>query len=103
MARALHRGIVPQTCGVGVLGIFRHNGMVHGDPLKTVPPYGGAGWEIASFTNEFNFRKEYEEAYKELKARWKVVYQSPVRINHRTGRQFFFCIYDTRQKGDGGA
>jgi hypothetical protein len=90
--RANFNQIVPQTCGVGILGIFRVNA---GTALNTIVPMGGCGWVIASFTPE---RPEYEQAYKELCKRWRRVYQSPVRVNKRTNRQFFFCIFDTESK-----
>ena len=92
-------GIVNQTCGVSYVGYFR----TQPDPydwepthtIKNFPAPEGAGWVIAGFTEE---RVEYKEAYEQLKAKWPIVYQSPVRVNERTGRKFFFCIYDTKGK-----
>lgn len=89
--RALYNTVLPQSCGVGELGIFRRVG---GTPVKDITPLGGAGWLIVSFTPA---RSEYKEAYEALCKRWKLVYQSPVRINKRTQREFFFCIFDTEK------
>jgi hypothetical protein len=95
-------GIVNLTCGVSYLGYFRHysNHEPHwGDPpnptIANLQVPQGAGWFIAGFTNE---KPVYAEAYEQLKAKYKIVYQSPVRVNTRTGRQFFFCIYDAKSK-----
>lgn len=99
--KVFHRGIVPQTCGVGVLGVFRSPSAVGGTPtIADVGDTGGggAGWEIASFTNEAVHGTVYKKAYEELSKKWKIVMQSPVRINTRTGHQFFFCIYDRNSK-----
>lgn len=95
-------GIVPQTCGVGVMGIFNYyqntqTSWAH--DVKKAKPQGGAGWLIVSFTNCAAKKEEYKEAYETLKQRWKIVYQSSPRKNKRTGFQFFFCIYDTTKKG----
>lgn len=40
----------------------------------------------------------YKKAYEQLKGKWKIVYQSPVRINTRTDRRFFFVNYDRKAK-----
>ena len=92
---------VPNTCGVGVWSIFRfrqrgyHNWM---KPISTARNEGGAGWLIASFTDDPTLGETYHQAYKQLKKRFPIVYQSPVRVNRRTGRQFFFCVYDTNNR-----
>jgi hypothetical protein len=99
MTKALHNTVVPNTCGVGVLGIFRDNNSQEGGhwipTLEQVAPITGCGWVIAGFTNQ---KPVYRQAYLDLRKRWKLVYQSPVRVNTRTGRKFFFCIFDSREK-----
>jgi hypothetical protein len=99
---ANHHRIIPMTCGVGEVGWFRKEGgpVWDGKKLASLKPSGGAGWMIAGFTNSLAHGDTYEQAYELLKKRWTIVYQSPVRKNKRTGHQFFFCIYDTTQKGN---
>jgi hypothetical protein len=99
--KALYNKILPQTCGVGELGYFRDEkeiGVVYGESLSNLKPMGGAGWAIASFTSQKAMKETYEAAEAELRARWPVVYESPKRRNTRTGRTFWFCIFDTRGK-----
>lgn len=102
---ANHIDHLTQSCGITELGIFRKESIYtwSNDPkrirdlnLKDV----GAGFALASFTDLFSFEEIYQEAYEELKKKYKIVYQSPVRVNRRTGRKFFFCIYDTTRKGN---
>lgn len=101
MAKAGQNTIVPQTCGVGVSGIFRKNSEYTGTQptIAEMANVGGAGWHMAGFTNtpEDN-APTYKQAYKELKVKWKIIYQSPVRTNTRTNHPFFFCLYDTTKK-----
>jgi hypothetical protein len=95
--QAGHNSVVPHTCGVGVVGHFRNSEELSywdgAEDLKTLVPTGGCGWVIASFTEK---RPEFKEAYEILCKRWKLIYQSPVRVNNRTHRKFFFCIFDSR-------
>lgn len=98
-----HNQIVPQTCGVGVLGIFRDTpGLLDTDTrrLLNIQPTGGAGWAIASFTDDPMHGEAYAKAERMLKKRFKVVFESEKRTNKRTGRLFWFCIYDTTQDGE---
>jgi hypothetical protein len=100
--RALMKGVVPQTCGVGFSGIFRNlpAGSTQGDAVASMTNVGGCGWHIAGFTMAGENKAAYEEAYKVLKKRWKIIYQSEVRKNTRTKNDFFFVIYDTTKKGE---
>lgn len=91
---------LPQTCGVTEIGWFRNyiathptEDAQHFTHLLKHPPVG-AGWVIAGFIET----EISQEAYRQLKAKWPIMYQSPVRVNTRTGRKFFFCIYDTKGK-----
>lgn len=93
---------LPQTCGVGEIGYFRY----HDDEeafafapniqnLKIDKDISGCGWIIVSFT----MKKVYLDAYKQLVERFgEPIYESPVRVNKRTKRKFFFCIFDTQGK-----
>lgn len=101
MVKTFFNTIVQQTCGVSILGIFRlegEDGFGSGIDLDKVLPTAGCGYVIAGFTTE---RPAYGEAYKILKKRWPIVFQSEVRTNTRTNRKFFFCIYDTKGKVNG--
>lgn len=98
MTKAFSNGFVPQTCGVGVSGVFRPDNLAGGYPLETLKNAGGAGWHIASFTDCPEHGPSYKKAYAELKAKWKIVYQTPVRKNTRTDRQFFAVMFDTRAR-----
>lgn len=95
-----HKNILGQTCGVTELGHFRNSQVYYWDnsvvTIQNLTKPAGAGWFIAGFTENLPV---YREAYEQLKKKYKIVYQSPVRINTRTGREFFFCIYDNTQKG----
>lgn len=85
-----------QSCGITELGQFSpHDATGWYDPveLDSLGAPAGAGWIIAAFTPA---KEIYKEAYRQLAKKYKIVYQSPVRINTRTGSQFFFCIYDAK-------
>lgn len=97
---AHYNQIVPQTCGVGILGMFRDypstTGLEVYQNINNIKHQGGCDWLIVSFTKE---RPEYAKAYDLLIARYgDPVYQSPKRKNRRSDRVFFFCIWDTRGK-----
>jgi len=83
------------TCGVGLYYGFDYNSpawaLTINDTRAFVP--GGAGWAIAGFVNTPICKK----AYGQLAEKHKIIYQSPVRYNDNSGRQFFFCVYDTRK------
>lgn len=92
---------LPQSCGITELGYFRTeaahiwSGNTTLDNLEVEEEAPGAGWFLASFTPAHPI---FKEAYNQLAEKYKIVYQSPVRVNTRTGRQFFFCIYDAKSK-----
>ncbi len=54
---------------------------------------GAAGFAVAAFIENNVCRR----MYKALKKRFKIVYQSPVRVNRNTNNKFFFVIYDTQE------
>jgi hypothetical protein len=98
MARAGQNCIVPSTCGVGVSGIFRRSenvGIAWGQNLSNMENPGGAGWHIASFTGDLEHRKDFHEAYMDLKKRWQIVLQTEKRKNKRTDKMFILVVYDT--------
>lgn len=82
---------VIHTCGLGVLGNFSTSAgeWCEHRQLLTAPP-GGTGFFVAGFIPT----SECKLAYEKLTKRYKLIYQSPVRINTNSGNQFFFCIFD---------
>ena len=80
---------LPNTCGVGVL--YEFNNMWGFDPTQINE--AGCGWYVAGFINTPNCL----EAYNELCEKLTLVYQSPVRLNVHSNRDFFFCIFDAGQ------
>lgn len=90
---------VDGTCGVGVFGGFEkytNNDSWYkpceDDFPEGVDCQGGAGWQIAGFIPN----SECREIYLGLKKRFKIVFQSEVRVNTNSGNKFFFCVYDVK-------
>lgn len=74
------------TCGVAVLWDYGNKwGSPIGDAVSA-----GCGWYIAGFIDN----NECREAYDEMCGKYKLIYQSPVRLNRNSGKDFFFCIFD---------
>lgn len=82
-------GSVLGTCGLGVLYGFKST--------TTAIPFfsSGTGFCVAGFTAH----NRCEKTYNEIKKKYKIVYQSPVRINRNSGNKFFFIIFDMRTEG----
>jgi hypothetical protein len=98
--RIVNSAPVPNTCGVGYASVFREEaGLVFATDYPTVNSFrnpGGAGWLMAGFTDQ---RAEYKEVYVGFCKKYgQPVYQSPVRLNNRSGNKFFFAIWNTRKK-----
>lgn len=90
-----HATNVTWSCGLGVVGGFRFNPRnIYGETLPQVANLsgGGTGYHVAAFVNE----PECKAAYHAIANAHRVVYQSDVRVNNNSGRDFFFIIYDTR-------
>ena len=77
---------VPGTCGVGLFYTFTREG--YGYTPEFVRPCGGAGWEIAGFIDTIACR----EVYDGLKNRFKIIHQSPSRVNRNSNNKFFFVL-----------
>ena len=91
---------VSGACGIGAVSDFEIVDVGTGIPkwrqddnLKILKNSGGAGWMVAGFINT----PECQKAYEILMARkdYKLVFQSPIRINTNSGREFFMCLWDT--------
>lgn len=52
---------------------------------------GGSGWLLTGFISN----DECREAYLKLHNEYKIVLQSPVRMNTNSDNEFFFVIWDT--------
>ena len=93
MSLSMHVDTLPSTCGVGVLYGFWDSGTRWSVPIGDNPEEAGCGWYVAGFINTPNCL----EAYNELCEKLTLVYQSPVRLNVNSNRDFFFCIFDAGQ------
>lgn len=86
-------------CGIGILYHYQREKTRWSDQvnLKDVEFdgsfAGGCGWQIATFIDT----KECKETYKIIKARFPIVYQSPIRHNVNSDNNFFFVVFDTGQ------
>jgi hypothetical protein len=82
------------ACGVGVYHCFRNERIYQWEHPIKFNAKGGAGWVTAGFVNT----TQCHEAYKKLSKKYKLVWQSPVRRNSNSGRDFFFAVWDTRKE-----
>jgi hypothetical protein len=79
------------TCGVGLFYEFYDNS--YRGRYEHSRPYGGCGWNIAGFVND----TDSKEVYEDLKTKYKIVTQSPVRRNSNSGNNFFYVMYDCKK------
>jgi hypothetical protein len=106
LARAFHTCRAPNTCGVGIVSMFRKdNASTQGTPLTTYANPGGCGWLMAGFISNTDAKNAHgdlascmDEAYEQLKKKYKMMDQYPVRQNDNSDNKFFFVIYDTKSK-----
>lgn len=102
VAKYFHKCRAPNTCGVGIVSMFRRNSLT-GGTLISAPGgnEGGCGWLMSGFitdsdaVNDGVVNTAHKEAYEELKKKYKMMDQYPVRTNQNTQNKFFFVIYDT--------
>lgn len=88
--------LVEGTCGLTVLFNFESydDGDLWMDKVSKLEYNEGAGFAVAGFIDT----EECRDAYAALSLRFKIVYQSPVRMNTNSNNEFFFCIYDTSEE-----
>lgn len=88
-----HRNQLSGGCGFLLFSHFaNHSGDVRYD-IKGVPEhFVGTGMIVASF-NETDICKE---AYEQMTSTYKLLYQSPTRLNKNSGNNCFICIFDSR-------
>jgi hypothetical protein len=78
------------ACGVSVISDFEINGVLgvdlhEGDLTKDA----GIGYTLAAFVNAEPSRIVYDV----IQSKYKIVFQSPVKINMNSGNEFFFIIF----------
>ena len=81
------------TCGVNLIRSFVEafgSGYAYG---RELPRLGGADLALAGFINTPDCKKMYDQLAKQF----NIVYQSSVRMNTNSGRQFFIVIYDGKK------
>lgn len=93
------RGIVNSiNCGCGVNNFHSYDEIPFYDEYKPteVTLSQGAGWTFMAFIPTALCKQMYDK-YTSL---YSIVYQSPVRRNKNSGRDFFFIILDTSKLKD---
>lgn len=105
MAKSFHSCRAPNTCGVGVISMFRKDACAAGTPISSYENPGGCGWLMAGFISDEAAAEDHgptarctKEAYEQLKLKFKMMDQYPVRYNDNSENKFFFVIYDTKSK-----
>ena len=94
-------GTLTGGCGVGLMYSFTKDKILYSDQINIKnhdfedydSAVGGCGWQIACFIDT----KECAQMYKEIKERFPIVYQSPIRHNVNSDNNFFFVVFDTGQ------
>jgi hypothetical protein len=98
---ACFHGNVPGNCGLGFIsGInndryYTRQGVY--SLVRQAELAGGTGFFVSGFVDS----KVCKEAYEELCKNYKLVYQSPVRVNRNSNNKFFFCVFDRGGKDRG--
>lgn len=89
---------LPNTCGAFLVHSFHINPPLYGvdNPNDQEGYHQSAGWVMVGFINDNRCLK----VYKAWSSKYTIAWQSPVRINHNSGRQFFIVIFDTRSRKD---
>lgn len=83
------------ACGVGVVHEFSEDAEYYA--LEIIKGTGGgAGWLSAGFVVG---NAMCDEAFALLSAKYKLVYQTPPRINKNSGNVFYFAIFDCEGAG----
>lgn len=80
------------ACGVGVFYEFEYNSdRWSGDPIENLRTRGGCGWTVAGFIKGDRL---CDRMYKALSKRWKILYESPVKLNINSGNEFYFVVFE---------
>lgn len=80
-------------CGVKNIHNFRkEKSWFHETVLQQKPLLGGANLAVACFINT----PECKTAYKILRKKFKIIFQSSVRLNENSDNLFFMVVYDKK-------
>ena len=79
------------TCGVSVWDDFDNPHWLDDDDSYR---FGGIDFAIAGFIDT----SECKKVYKDIKRKYTIVYQSPVKTNRNSGNQFFFVVFSKDKK-----
>lgn len=91
MSVTMEQDMLSETCGVHLFYAFdRH----YTSSDTSHANLGGAELGCAGFVDS----PACHRAYKELKAKFNIVYQSTPRRNRGSGNQFFFVVYDGKKE-----
>ena len=89
-----YAGRVPGTCGVGLYYMFNNPPSYYHNGPSCALTQGGIGYAIAGFVNTTDCKAVYDK----IKEDHKIVFQSPVKNNRNSGREFFFIVYTKKGK-----
>ena len=89
-----YAGRVPGTCGVGLYYLFNDPPSYYYSVPRDALVRGGIGYAIAGFVDTPNCKVVYDK----IKKDHKIVFQSPVKNNRNSGREFFFIVYTKKGK-----
>ena len=89
MAHIKYASTLSNGCGIGYWNTMLKSSL----PLTGDETYGGCGWQIAAFIRG----TVYKETYTQLKEKYKIVMQSPVRYNRNSANNFMFVVYDVKR------
>lgn len=90
---------VPGACGISTLCAFTFQDKPisywdHIDPKITASRVGGAGFVCAGFIDS----PECRAAYEQMCSVFTLLYQTPVRVNHNSKKEFFFAVFTSNNK-----
>jgi hypothetical protein len=74
-------------CGIVEIGSFDYQDI----SFSSIPEHTNS--DVAFYVSSFINTHEQREAYLEMKKYFKLIYQSPVRVNPNSGNEIFMCIY----------
>lgn len=80
---------LPGTCGVGLFSGFQLSPTYYNHGPGHALTLSGIGYAVAGFTNI----PSCKEVYDDIKERYDIVFQSPVKKNENSNNQFFFIVY----------
>lgn len=81
------------TCGLGLVHSYssEYAPILTKSEIRTFG--GGIGYNVAGFVKS----KECKQVYNWISENYDIVFQSPVKRNRRSGRQFFFIVFKDKE------